>query len=215
MATKLTEKERKGFENIIEEDLGEIDKAVASQIREIWEESRNRVSKKLGFDKMEKRRDDINREIASLNDEIEAIDNHQHNQVMTREQAAEFGGIKCDGSSYFDKYPSFHGIRLKSQFDYMVAVDVVKSINDFAPAKYLHDLARACKRELTMCGTFEDAQSLYEKLYSLDFRKYGVDIPPKLEEMKPQDPTLPAPPAPKPTVMLEAPKKRARGSGSA
>jgi hypothetical protein len=38
-------------------------------------------------------------------------------------------------------------------------------------------------RALTMAGTFEEARVVYDKFYSLDFRKYGVDIPPRLDEM--------------------------------
>ena len=34
-----------------------------------------------------------------------------------------------------------------------------------------------------MAGTFEEARETYEKFYSLDFRKYGVDIPPRLDEL--------------------------------
>ena len=35
-----------------------------------------------------------------------------------------------------------------------------------------------------MAGTFEEAREAYEKFYSLDFRRYGVDIPPRLDEVK-------------------------------
>ncbi|MDD2246317.1 MAG: hypothetical protein PHC39_04465, partial [Proteiniphilum sp.] len=38
-------------------------------------------------------------------------------------------------------------------------------------------------RALVMAGTFEEAREAYEKFYSLDFRKYGVDIPPRLQEL--------------------------------
>ena len=34
-----------------------------------------------------------------------------------------------------------------------------------------------------MSGTFEEARESYKKFYGLDFRKYGVDIPPRLEEI--------------------------------
>jgi len=39
-------------------------------------------------------------------------------------------------------------------------------------------------RELAMSGTFEEARKAYGKFYSLDFKKYGVDIPPRLDEIK-------------------------------
>ena len=52
--------------------------------------------------------------------------------------------------------------------------------------KFIHDLARSCLRELAMSGTFEEARVAYKKFYSLDFRKYGVDIPPRLDEIRKQ-----------------------------
>jgi hypothetical protein len=39
-------------------------------------------------------------------------------------------------------------------------------------------------RELAMSGTFEEARESYEKFYSMDFKKYGVDIPPRLDDIK-------------------------------
>ena len=35
-----------------------------------------------------------------------------------------------------------------------------------------------------MAGTFEEARAAYTKFYSLDFRKYGVDIPQGLMKLK-------------------------------
>ena len=45
-------------------------------------------------------------------------------------------------------------------------------------------------RELAMSGTFEEARAAYEKFYKLDFKKYGVDIPPRLSDIKKANPLL-------------------------
>ena len=52
------------------------------------------------------------------------------------------------------------------------------------PVKVICDLSRSAMRELAMSGTFEEAREAYQKFYSLDFRKYGVDIPPRLTDVK-------------------------------
>ena len=51
------------------------------------------------------------------------------------------------------------------------------------PAKILRDVCESSIRALVIAGTFEEARGAYEKFYSLDFRKYGVDIPPMLDDI--------------------------------
>ncbi|GAG29564.1 unnamed protein product, partial [marine sediment metagenome] len=78
----------------------------------------------------------------------------------------------------------FYGIPIESYFEYQIASLIRHHLDLEAPAKFVRDLSKSCIRELTMAGTFEKAQEVYEKFYKLDFRKYGVDIPPRLDEMR-------------------------------
>ena len=43
---------------------------------------------------------------------------------------------------------------------------------------------KATAREFTFCSTYEDAATVYKKFYGLNFRQYGVDIPPRLDDLR-------------------------------
>ena len=113
---------------------------------------------------------------------IKEIDEGMHKQVEAKEQIIELGG-EVDRYGY-GKGANFHGIPIESYFEYQIAKMIEEHLDLKAPAKFVHDLSKSCIRELTMAGTFEQAQKIYEKFYALDFRKYGVDIPPRLDEMR-------------------------------
>ena len=50
--TKLTEKERKGFEDILKEDICAIDNKFMNQIKDFWSIARKAVTELKGFDKL-------------------------------------------------------------------------------------------------------------------------------------------------------------------
>jgi len=70
-----------------------------------------------------------------------------------------------------------------SEFEYDIVQFIKKHMNLEVPAKILKDVCESSLRSLTMAGTFEEARRSYENFYSLDFQKYGVDIPPRIEEI--------------------------------
>lgn len=189
--TKLTEKERIGFEQIMETDLLAINSKVVEQIRFIWDKARDMIIKQKGHDKLAERKYELKVEIEERQEELHQIENELNSVDLTKQQAIELGGAvgkydRIEGANFYD-------IPITSQFEYEVVQYIKKHIDIEAPAKFLHDLTRSCMRELTMVGTFEEAKEVYEKLYALDFKKYGVDIPPRLTEIKRQNPTLQPP----------------------
>ncbi len=189
--TKLTEKERRGFEEIIKVDLDAIQSKVVEQIEIIWKRAREHILKEKGHDKLIKRKEKIREAINRLEEEKHQIENTINSKDLTKQQVIELGGVINDFGR--GREAKFYGIPITSQFEYEIVQFIKKNIDLEVPAKFLHDLARSCMRELTMEGTFEGAKAVYEKLYALDFRKYGVDIPPRLEEIKRRNPTLEAP----------------------
>jgi hypothetical protein len=97
------------------------------------------------------------------------------------EQVVELGGKsndygRCGGAN-------FYGIPVTSQFEYEIVEYIRANIDLKIPSKILRDVCESSIRALTMAGTFEEARAAYEKFYLLDFRKYGVDIPPRLDDI--------------------------------
>jgi len=180
--TKLSPNERKEFLKIFEEDLNAINGALAHQIEDIWDKARTQILKESGHDELLMKKADLITKRDKIVEEIHQIESALRSKTLTKQQIIEMGG-KLDSYDRA-KGANFHGIPIESYFEYQIAGLIREHLDLNAPAKFVSDLSKSCMRELTMAGTFEKAQEVYEKFYKLDFRKYGVDIPPRLDEMR-------------------------------
>ena len=178
---KLTEKEREGFEKILTEDLKAINARFMSQIKDFWGIARDKVMERRGWDKLEREKDELEEKKKEITNRIHEIEASMHKEDLRIEQIVELGG--SIGKYGDGRDAAFYGIPVRSQFDYEIVEYIRKNIDLEIPAKILHDVCESSIRALTMAGTFEEARSAYEKFYSLDFRKYGVDIPPRLDDL--------------------------------
>lgn len=178
---KLTEKERSGFENILETDLRAINKRFLSQIKDFWGIARNEVLRRRGWDKLIAEKDDLERQVKACRNRIHEIENIMNKEPLLVEQVVELGGKPNEYGRHADA--TFYGIPVTSQFEYEIVEYIRNNIDLETPTKILRDICESSIRALAMAGTFEEARAAYGKFYSLDFRKYGVDIPPRLEEI--------------------------------
>ena len=179
--TKLTEKEREGFEGILHADLKAIDRRFMNQIKDFWGIARTKVLEERGWDKLITEKNELEKQQTEIKNRIHQIENVLNSEPLRAEQIVELGGKtndfgRCDGAT-------FYGIPVTSQFEYDIVEYIRKYIDLEVPSKILRDVCSSSIRALTMAGTFEEARNAYEKFYSLDFRKYGVDIPPRLDEI--------------------------------
>lgn len=180
--TKLSPNERKEFLKIFDEDLKAIGGALAHQIEDIWDKARHQILKESGQDVLMKKKAELIVERKKIEQKIHELEGALKSKQLTKQQVIELGG-SVDNYGY-GKGANFHGIPIESYFEYQIAKMIEQHLDLKAPAKFVFDLSRSCIRELTMAGTFEQAQKIYEKFYALEFRKYGVDIPPRLDEMR-------------------------------
>ncbi len=178
---KLTEREREGFEKILSKDLAAIDQRFISQIKEFWEIARNHVLHKKGWDTLIKEKEKLEIERTAIAQRIHEIEHTLKSEDLRVEQLVELGG-KPDSYGHV-RGATFYGIPIESQFDYEIVEYIKQNIDLEVPAKILRNVCESSIRALTMAGTFEEARAAYEKFYSLDFRKFGVDIPPRLEDI--------------------------------
>lgn len=178
---KLTEKERAGFEKILAQDLCAINQKFMNQIKDFWGVARVQVLKTKGWDKLIQEKDDLEKERKRIQERVHEIEGILNAKDLRAEQVIELGGKpdehgRCRGAS-------FYGIPVTSQFEYEIVEYIRANIDLEVPSKILRDVCESSIRALTMAGTFEEARLAYEKFYSLDFRKYGVDIPPRLDDV--------------------------------
>lgn len=174
--------EKKMFREVIGEDLMAIERKMAQQIDSIWDKAKLETEKVLGYDKIQRRISVLNKRKEKLEQEINDLEHSMRNEKLTVSQIKELGGTP-DRYGYH-RGAEFFGKSVTSQFEYKIVKYIEAHIDLWKPLKFLRDLGRSAMRELAMCGSFEDAQKVYDKFYGLNFRKFGVDIPPRLEEIK-------------------------------
>jgi len=179
---KLSEKERAAFEGIIGEDMMMINARFMSQLKDFWAKAREEVLKTKGWDALIIEKDNLQQQIQKCNVRIHEIEGLMQKKELPVEKIVELGGTPNDYGRF--KGANFHGIPVESEFDYEIVEYIRTHIDINIPAKFIFDLGRATQRALAMSGTFEEARSTYEEFYALDFRSYGVDIPPRLVEVK-------------------------------
>lgn len=179
---KLTEKERLAFEKILISDLGAINAKFMNQIKDFWDIARKEIKKKKGWDKLESEKQMLKEQRKDIDNRIHQIEGEIQSEGLRVEQVIELGG-KCNDYGRY-KGANFYGIPVESQFDYEIVEFIRANIDIEIPSKILRDVGEASVRALAMAGTFEEAREAYEKFYSLEFRKYGVDIPPRLDDVK-------------------------------
>jgi hypothetical protein len=178
---KLTEKEREGFEKILCQDLAAINQKFMNQIKDFWGIARVQVLKTKGWDKLIQEKADLEIKKKQCIERIHEIEGILNSEDLRAEQVIELGGKpnengRCRGAT-------FYGIPVTSQFEYEIVEYIRANIDLDVPSKILRDICESSIRALTMAGTFEEARDSYNKFYSLDFRKYGVDIPPRLDDV--------------------------------
>ena len=179
---KLTEKERNAFERILSSDLDAINAKFMNQIKDFWDIGRKEIKHRRGWDTLELEKQELEKKINECKNRVHQIESEIQSEPLRPEQIIELGG-KCNK---YGRYSGshFYGIPVEGQFDYDIVEYIREHIDIEIPSKILRDICSASIRELTMAGTFEEARMAYEKFYSLDFRRYGVDIPPRLDEIR-------------------------------
>jgi hypothetical protein len=178
---KLTEREREGFEKILAKDLGAINDRFMNQIKDFWGIARNEILKRRGWDKLIKEKEDLEKQREIIKNRIHVIESTLSNEPLRVEQVVELGGNVNEYGKF--KGANFYGIPVDSQFEYDIVEYIRANIDLEIPSKILRDVCQSSIRALVMAGTFEEARAAYEKFYSLDFRRYGVDIPPRLDDI--------------------------------
>lgn len=178
---KLTEKEREAFEKILAKDLGAIDEKFMNQIKDFWDTARKEVMKSRGWDLLMLEKESLQKQQEEIIGKIHKIESTMNKVDLKPEQIVELGGNPDDYGRY--RGANLYGIPVTSQFEYDIVEYIRSKINIEVPAKVLRDICESAIRALTMSGTFEEARDAYNKFYSLDFRKYGVNIPPRLDDI--------------------------------
>lgn len=180
--TKLGIREKQMFMEIVETDLRIINRAVKNQLAKLWDEAKKVVEQETGVDKLKTRKEEIRTEVTRLQAELHDLESQIRGPRLTAEQRTEMG-TDTDRYGYM-RDPNVFGRNIATDMDYKIVQKISEIADPDKTGQFLSTLAKSVMRELAMAGTFEHAQGIYEQFYGLDFRKYGVDIPPRLQEIQ-------------------------------
>lgn len=179
--TKLTEKEREGFEKVLAADLIAINVRFMNQIKDFWGIARLKILEKRGWDRLIIEKTSLQKQQEEIKNRIHEIEEELNSGILRAEQIVELGGKPDEYGRHSGA--NFYGIPVTSQFEYEIVEFIRGNLDLEIPSKIIRDICHASIRALVMAGTFEEAREVYEKFYSMDFRKFGVDIPPRLDEV--------------------------------
>jgi len=184
----LTEKERENMLKILNKDLSQINEAIMTQFEKIWLVTQHDIEDELGFGKQR-------REIAELEEQIQQLQNKVNELQRSMKEYSETPGLEDyqeaglgipdnRNGSIYNHDVEFMGHRIGTKMDLRVAKRLKETIDPMKPVRMLQEVAESSIRAVVMSGTFEEAREAYKTFYSLDWRRFGVEIPRLLGEIK-------------------------------
>jgi hypothetical protein len=209
---KISMAEKEMMADVLNEDLQLINAEISKQFAALWDKCRDDIAHELGFDDRTKKIEELEEKIRLLREEIGTLQKgmkeyEEHPSVQDYIDVGVEPPKNRNGFIYnHDRY--FHGIPVNSMMDILIVKRIKEICDPSKPIMMLGEIAKSAHRALVMSGTYEEARKAYETFYNLDFRRYGVNIPRRLEEIKKvEGPNLmsakvvpaPALPAPDPT----------------
>lgn len=198
--TRMTASDKAQIARIFDEDFEAIQRAMHDQLEEAYGFTRERILGRLGIKEAQGEAVQIEAEIVSLKDELMRIREELNHKISMKEQRLRI--LKSQALGEYDGPPepsllrrldfneddqtnnrNWMGFPIKSKLDALVALDLKENAGVEAPAAALVAIFKSVQREFTFAASYEDAADIYRKFYSLDFRRFGVTMPPRLDSL--------------------------------
>lgn len=186
--TKLNKYDKEALAKIIREDLSLVNREIGRQLKDLWERFRLELEDELGIVASKKKIEGIEKKIEELQSEVSKIQSsiQEYNNHPGIQDYIDAGIDPPDHRNgwIYNHNREFFGTPVTTIMDVKI-VKRIKSVFDIdKPIMMLNEIAQSAYRALIMAGTFEEAQAAYKTFYDLDFQRYGVKIPRRLEEIK-------------------------------
>lgn len=189
MAVKLTMAEKEMMSKVLKQDLSLIESEVFRQFHELWEKTRRDVEDELGFHKKNEEIEKLQAEIQKLTAKIGEVqasmrEYAEHPTVQDYLDAGLAPPKNQRNGFIYNHNVEFMGIPVNSKMDCLIAKKIKSQCDPERPLNMLCEIAQSAYRALVMSGTYDEARDAYDKFYSLDFQRFGVKIPRRLDEIK-------------------------------
>lgn len=188
---KISTQEKEQILDIIISDSNQIQRTIQDRINVAWNQTKEKTAAHLN--KILKQQKSID-QIKRLEERILKIRTETANKVAELEQ--EIKSIRATIQSESRAVPNeelekaeipnpFLGQYINTVLQFEVAKRMKPKADDFLkPVLLIKEMADAAKRELLLCGNYDEVREVYERFYSFNFDEYGISIPRSLERIQ-------------------------------
>lgn len=173
---------------ILNKDFDSIRVTIMEQFKKLWIAIETQIEDELGFGTRLAKISKLEEQIAELQHEINEIQRSMKEYAETpdlKDYEKANIGMPDHRNGYVDHHNvEFMGRNIRTKMDLLVAKRLRESMDPMKPIRMLKEIAESSIRAVIMSGTFEDARDAYKTFYSLDWHRYGVQIPRLLGEIK-------------------------------
>jgi hypothetical protein len=210
--------EKEMMAKIIREDLGLINAEVTKQFQVLWEKCRADLEHEMGIDQKQAEIAQVEAQIEKLKEKVGELQSkiQEYNNHPTAKDYVEAGIEPPQNRNgyIYSHDQKYMGVAITSIMDLLIVKRIKTLCDPERPLLMLSEIAQSAYRALIMAGTYDEARKAYESFYNLDFRRFGVKIPRRLDEIKKVEgknlmsaTVVPALPAPKANPPEEESKK--------
>ncbi len=198
---KISTTDKQNIVKIFKDDFKAIEDTLLGQVRKLWQQCSDEISKESGLTKRLAFLEKLERDIAAEKAELQRVREEMQAKIsrmekdLVRKREEKMG--EFDGSPDVDQLiqlgfghdtpiegRSWNGFPIRNRLDAMVAIRLMSKTDVTAPFKAIETIGRAVERALAFAATYDDVAQAYEHFHSLNFQQFGVEIPPLLGDMK-------------------------------
>ena len=158
----------------------------ATEAAEQWAEAEKRVSEELGYTNILVRMEHIQNQIGGLQEELRELEATMHEKAKPaslRDYREAGLDVMGDHNGKVYSPPRVFDRTISTYWDCLV----LKHLNSQVPFFQIHlnltQLQHTMKREMLLCGNFQEARALYQQFHEKIGKAIGDDLPGLLAEV--------------------------------
>lgn len=197
---RMTTREKERIETMLKQDLMTIEMTMVKQLQSFYDAKKVMLTEQHGIAAKQQEAENLREDILKAEKKLQKLREELQFQIDSKRQ--ELKRIEGEALGKFNAPPSvdqlrelgfnedtpirdrsWYGFPVRTSFDALICIELKKDTNVEAPARTLKMIADSVMRSMAFAASYEDVENVYEKFYSLDFRRYGVEITPRLDDL--------------------------------
>jgi len=183
----LSSKVRTELLQIVQTELGAVNAKAESIANQHWETAEQKVANELGYIGTLTRIEYLKNEIEGMQSELNILEG----QIVERARSAtrqdfEGLGITVSANHYGQIYnkPMVFGRQISTLWDVLVLQELNATVPFLQIYESMTQLGHVFKRELLLCGNYQEARALYQGFHSKVIAAIGEQLPGFLAEVQ-------------------------------